>query len=446
MSEQIVDLIEALPQPGPRGLQGERGPQGLPGVNAVPADEAVASYLSAVDSKSHAAVDALLPVLLRDVVIQRDNTSLMVPRRRVYLNCTFDRDYPETQMKSADDMVFVNCRFFKPAGRLWTMSGRDERKGLARATFVNCVFSGAYSGNGSDFRNHQIVFDQMAGLEFRNCEFMDIGIRVQADGETGRLMGTMDMSGCRFKRSDLDVYRTIGDETGPDFSHKEFVSVPSKYMCRVDSCVFEGHGSRWDSLDLYNCWSAVVAGCRFYVGDHAVACESKSIWDGRDGGTYGNETSVTGEQVQVTFSDCWFVGEPAARNWVAVSAVTYSRNGYTAASGSGYTGKRVHLVRCRLWGQGGSMVEAADASVAMRDCRVDKAADVPNRLVTLMGGLPRHGRARASRGVRGDDRVAVVAGVVAYARRGVRQRPLPRCDRRRDHAQQRHVRTLPVQH
>lgn len=40
MSEQIVDLIEALPQPGPRGLQGERGPQGLPGVNAVPADEA----------------------------------------------------------------------------------------------------------------------------------------------------------------------------------------------------------------------------------------------------------------------------------------------------------------------------------------------------------------------------------------------------------------------
>ena len=61
MSEQIVDLIEALPQPGPRGLQGERGPQGLPGVNAVPADEAVASYLSAVDSKSHAAVDALLP-------------------------------------------------------------------------------------------------------------------------------------------------------------------------------------------------------------------------------------------------------------------------------------------------------------------------------------------------------------------------------------------------
>lgn len=182
------------------------------------------------------------------------------------------------------------------------------------------------------------------------------------------------------------MYRTIGDETGPDFSHKEFVSVPSKYMCRVDSCVFEGHGSRWDSLDLYNCWSAVVAGCRFYVGDHAVACESKSIWDGRDGGTYGNETSVTGEQVQVTFSDCWFVGEPAARNWVAVSAMTYSRNGYTAASGSGYTGKHVHLVRCRLWGQGGSMVEAADASVAMRDCRVDKAADVPNRLVTLMGG------------------------------------------------------------
>lgn len=56
MSEQIVDLIEALPQPGPRGLQGERGPQGLPGVNAVPADEAVAAYIQDAASKTHAAL------------------------------------------------------------------------------------------------------------------------------------------------------------------------------------------------------------------------------------------------------------------------------------------------------------------------------------------------------------------------------------------------------
>lgn len=345
-------------------------------------DGAVSSLIDDQSSQSYRSVINMLG----DVVVQRDNVETMVPRRRVYINCTFDRDYPGGQLRTADDLVFVGCRFAKPAGRLWAMSGRDSRRGLARATFVNCVFSGAYSGNGSDFRNHQIVFDQMAGLEFRNCEFMDIGIRVQASGETGRLMGTMDMSGCRFERSDWDVYRTIGDETSPDFSYKEYVSVSSKYMCRFDSCVFEGQGSRWDSLDLYNCWSAVVAGCRFYVGDKATACEAKSVWDGRDGGTYGNETSVTGEQVQVTFSDCWFVGEPDARNWVAVSAVAYSRNGYTAASGSGYTGKHVHMVRCRLWGQSGSMVEAADASVAMRDCRVDKAAGEPNRLVTLMGG------------------------------------------------------------
>lgn len=345
-------------------------------------DGAVSSLIDDQSSQSHRSVINMLG----DVVVQRDNTSLMVPRRRVYLNCTFDRDYPETQMVSSDDMVFINCRFFKPAGRLWTMSGRDERKGVARATFVNCTFKGSYSSGNDDFRNHQIVFDQMAGLEFRNCVFRDIGIRVQASGETGRLVGTLDMSGCRFERSGWEVYRTIGDETGPDFSHKEFVSVPSKYLCRVDSCVFEGQGSAWDSLDLYNCWSAVVAGCRFYVGDHAAACEVKSIRDGKDGGTYGNETNVTGEQVQVTFSDCWFVGEPDARNWVAVYAIAHTRNGYAAASGSGYTGKRVHLVRCRLWGQSGSMVTATDTSVAMRDCTVDKAADEPNRLVSLEGG------------------------------------------------------------
>lgn len=54
MSEQITDLIESI-MPGPRGKQGEQGPRGLPGVNAVPADEAVAGYLEALDSKSHAA-------------------------------------------------------------------------------------------------------------------------------------------------------------------------------------------------------------------------------------------------------------------------------------------------------------------------------------------------------------------------------------------------------
>lgn len=54
MSEQITDLIESV-MPGPRGKQGPEGPRGLPGVNAVPADEAVAGYLEALDSKSHAA-------------------------------------------------------------------------------------------------------------------------------------------------------------------------------------------------------------------------------------------------------------------------------------------------------------------------------------------------------------------------------------------------------
>ncbi len=382
MSEQIVDLVESV-MPGPRGKQGPEGPRGLPGVNAVPADEAVASYLSAVDSKSHAAVDALLPVLLRDVVIQRDNTSLMVPRRRVYLNCTFDRDYPETQMRSADDMVFVNCRFLKPAGRLWTMSGRDERKGLARATFISCVFEGSYSGGSDDFRNHQITFDWMAGLSFVNCGFRDIGVRVQAAGETGRLVGTLTMSGCRFERSDWDVYRTIGDETGPDFSHKEFVSVPSKYLCRVSDCVFDGANSRWDSLDLYNCWGASVSDTRFYAGDQATCCEVKSIYDGASSGAWGNETNITGEQVQVTFSDCWFVGGEDAANWVGVGALTYYRNGYDPGAEARYTGKRVYLDRCRLWGRGGSMAGARGTNVAMRDCRVDKVADAPNRLVTL---------------------------------------------------------------
>lgn len=383
MSEQIVDLIEALPQPGPRGLQGERGPQGLPGVNAVPADEAVASYLSAVDSKSHAAVDALLPVLLRDVVIQRDNTSLMVPRRRVYLNCTFDRDYPDEQMKSADDMVFVNCRFLKPAGRLWTMSGRDERKGLARATFVNCTFKGSYSSGNDDFRNHQIVFDQFAGLSFTNCGFRDVGVRVQASGETGRLVGTLTMSGCRFERTAWDVYRTIGDETSADFSHKEFVSVPSKYLCCVSDCVFDGANSRWDSLDLYNCWGANVSDTRFYAGDQATCCEVKSIYDGASSGTWGNETNITGEQVQVTFSDCWFVGGEDAANWIGVGAITYYRNGYDPGAESRYTGKRVYLDRCLLWGRGGSMAAARGTNVVMRDCKVDKVAAAPNRLVTL---------------------------------------------------------------
>lgn len=382
MSEQIVDLVESV-MPGPRGKQGPEGPRGLPGVNAVPADEAVASYLSAVDSRSHAAVDALLPVLLRDVVVQRDNTSLMVPRRRVYLNCTFDRDYPETQMSSADDMVFVNCRFFKPAGRLWTMSGRDERKGLARATFVNCTFKGSYSSGNDDFRNHQIVFDQFAGLSFTNCGFRDIGVRVQASGETGRLVGTLTMSGCRFERTAWDVYRTIGDETSDTFSHKEFVSVPSKYLCRVSDCVFDGANSRWDSLDLYNCWGASVSDTRFYAGDQATCCEVKSIYDGASSGAWGNETNITGEQTQVTFSDCWFVGGEDAANWVGVGALTYYRNGYDPGAEARYTGKRVYLDRCRLWGRSGSMAGARGTNVAMRDCRVDKVADAPNRLVTL---------------------------------------------------------------
>lgn len=382
MSEQIVDLVESV-MPGPRGKQGPEGPRGLPGVNAVPTDEAVASYLSAVDSRSHAAVDALLPVLLRDVVVQRDNTSLMVPRRRVYLNCTFDRDYPDEQMRSADDMVFINCRFIKPAGHLWTMSGRDECKGLARSTFVNCVFKGSYSSGSDDFRNHQIVFDQFAGLSFTNCWFRDVGVRVQAVGETGRLVGTLTMSGCRFERSAWDVYRTIGDETSDTFSHKEFVSVPSKYLCRVDSCVFDGSNSRWDSLDLYNCWGASVSDTRFYAGDQATCCEVKSIYDGALARKWGNETNITGEQVQVTFSDCWFVGGEDAANWVGVAALTYYRNGYDPGVESRYTGKRVYLDRCRLWGRGGSMAGARGTNVVMRDCKVDKDAAAPNRLVTL---------------------------------------------------------------
>ncbi|MDU2421311.1 MAG: SGNH/GDSL hydrolase family protein [Bifidobacterium scardovii] len=55
MSEQITDIIESV-MPGPRGQQGPEGPRGLPGVNAMPADEAVAAYIDALDSKSHASV------------------------------------------------------------------------------------------------------------------------------------------------------------------------------------------------------------------------------------------------------------------------------------------------------------------------------------------------------------------------------------------------------
>ena len=61
MSEQIVDLIEALPQPGPRGHPGERGPQGLPGVNAVNNDEAVASYIGSEGSGTASALAECWP-------------------------------------------------------------------------------------------------------------------------------------------------------------------------------------------------------------------------------------------------------------------------------------------------------------------------------------------------------------------------------------------------
>ena len=45
MTDQIVDLIEGV-MPGPRGGVGPRGEQGLAGVHALPADEAVAGYVS----------------------------------------------------------------------------------------------------------------------------------------------------------------------------------------------------------------------------------------------------------------------------------------------------------------------------------------------------------------------------------------------------------------
>lgn len=57
MSEQITDLIESV-MPGPRGQQGPEGPRGLPGINAVPADEAVAAYITARDSKTYQALNA----------------------------------------------------------------------------------------------------------------------------------------------------------------------------------------------------------------------------------------------------------------------------------------------------------------------------------------------------------------------------------------------------
>lgn len=56
MSEQIVDLMEAV-MPGPRGETGPQGPQGLPGVDAVPADEAVAGYVTGPESSTRAALD-----------------------------------------------------------------------------------------------------------------------------------------------------------------------------------------------------------------------------------------------------------------------------------------------------------------------------------------------------------------------------------------------------
>lgn len=59
MSEQIVDLMESV-MPGPRGRQGPEGPRGLPGVNAVPADEAVASYMVAAGSASRAQLESAI--------------------------------------------------------------------------------------------------------------------------------------------------------------------------------------------------------------------------------------------------------------------------------------------------------------------------------------------------------------------------------------------------
>jgi hypothetical protein len=57
-------LITALPLPagakGDPGEPGERGPNGLPGINAVPADEAVAGYLSTPGSASRTYLDARL--------------------------------------------------------------------------------------------------------------------------------------------------------------------------------------------------------------------------------------------------------------------------------------------------------------------------------------------------------------------------------------------------
>lgn len=361
-----------------------KGPKGDNG--AVPTDEAVASYLSDVDSKSHAAVDALLPVLLRDVVVQRDNTSLMVPRRRVYLNCTFDQNYPDEQMRSADDIVFINCKFIKPAGRLWTMSGRDERKGLARSTFVNCTFKGSYSSDDDDFRNHQIVFQNMSGIEFSNCSFMDIGVRVDSDVKNEGPIGTLCVTGCTFGRSNWGEYKTETPENDPKFSHKEFLSITSKYIAQVDSCVFDGRQAKWDSLDLYNLWGATVSGCKFYASDAVASVEAKSIFDGKSGGTYGNETNVTGAQVQITFEDCVFSGEESARNWVAVSAMTYTRNGYMGNSGKSQSTKHVNLVRCRVIGDGGTLVSTSDTNVTLRDCMVNRSTIASNRLITFEAG------------------------------------------------------------
>jgi lysophospholipase L1-like esterase len=58
MADQIIDK-RTVAIPGPTSTV--PGPRGLPGVNAVPADEAVAAYMSASDSDTRAALDARMP-------------------------------------------------------------------------------------------------------------------------------------------------------------------------------------------------------------------------------------------------------------------------------------------------------------------------------------------------------------------------------------------------
>jgi lysophospholipase L1-like esterase len=55
MADQIIDRKQVFLS-GPIGHDGPQGPRGLPGVNAVPADQAVAAYVTASGSATHAAL------------------------------------------------------------------------------------------------------------------------------------------------------------------------------------------------------------------------------------------------------------------------------------------------------------------------------------------------------------------------------------------------------